>query len=95
MEILKGFVTAFHTLSIIPVPGKDADKFSSALYSFVLVGFLLGSIQYGIIYGIYRLIGGQWPEIVAVVVVIMGILLTRGMHLDGLADFADGFLGWV
>ncbi len=93
MEPIKGIITAFRTLSIIPVPGKDAKDFSNALYGFTIVGALLGLIFFGLITGFYETIGNQWPEGLALVIVVGGILLTRGMHLDGLADFADGFWG--
>ncbi|MCG8335649.1 MAG: adenosylcobinamide-GDP ribazoletransferase [Proteobacteria bacterium] len=93
MELIRGFITAFRTLSIIPVPGKDSANFSNALYGFSFVGGVLGAIQFGIVTGFYRLTGNQWPEGLALILVVVGILLTRGMHLDGLADFADGFWG--
>jgi adenosylcobinamide-GDP ribazoletransferase len=93
MEPFKGLVTAFRTLSILPVPGKDAEDYSSALNGFVWVGLVLGTLLYVLAFGLYRLIGNQWSEGLALVVVVGGVLLTRGFHLDGLADFADGFWG--
>jgi adenosylcobinamide-GDP ribazoletransferase len=93
METFRGFITAFRTLSIIPVPGKDSADFSNALYGFSFVGGVLGAIQFGIFTGFYKLAGNQWPEGLALILVLTGLLLTRGMHVDGLADFADGFWG--
>ncbi len=91
--MLKGLITAVRTLTIIPVPGDDAHDFSSSLYGFAWVGLLLG----GLLYGIARLLqigmGAPWPEAAAFLLLLAGIALTRGLHLDGLADCADGFLG--
>ncbi|MBU2510793.1 adenosylcobinamide-GDP ribazoletransferase [bacterium] len=91
--MLNGLTTAFRTLSIIPVPGKDADNFSDALYGFVIVGGALGGLVWLEGFFMRLVIGNQWPEGVAFVLLVTGIFLTRGFHLDGVADFADGFWG--
>lgn len=90
---MKGLITAIRTLTIIPVPGKDAEKFSSALYWFSVVGLILGGIQYGVARGFSLLTEGQWPQAGAILIVALGAFLTRAFHLDGMADFADGFWG--
>ncbi|WP_041467559.1 adenosylcobinamide-GDP ribazoletransferase [Chlorobium phaeobacteroides] len=86
----RGLVTALRTLSILPVPGRDAERFSDSLYWFPFAGFLLGVLQAALGYT-----GNTfgWPELSALLVVLGGIALTRGLHADGLADFADGFWG--
>jgi len=85
-----GLVTALRTLSILPVPGREAERFSDSLYWFPITGFLLGVLQAGLGYT-----GNTfgWPELSSLLVVLGGIALTRGLHADGLADFADGFWG--
>ena len=90
--MLNGWITAMRTLTIIPVPGKDARDFSTSLYAFVWVGTLLGGILYGLTL-LLQQVGFEWPEASAFLVVLAGVILTRGFHLDGLADVADGFWG--
>ncbi|HED31299.1 MAG TPA: adenosylcobinamide-GDP ribazoletransferase [Prosthecochloris aestuarii] len=85
-----GLVTAFRTLSVLPVPGKDARDFSRSLYWFPFVGLVLGGIQS---IGAWVGIQAGWPEVGAVLVLIAGLFLTRGIHADGVADLADGFFG--
>ncbi len=93
--MLRGLVTAVRTLSIMPIPGRDADNMASSLPWFPIVGGILGVLLYGFCL-LAELVGLNtgltvWPEGVAFLVVAMGAILTRGIHLDGLADWADGF----
>jgi adenosylcobinamide-GDP ribazoletransferase len=89
--MLRGLITAIRTLTILPVPGKDAERLSAALPWFPIVGLLLGSAFYGlaILPGLLHVT--VWPEGLAMAIVALSIILTRAMHLDGLADCADGF----
>jgi len=91
--MLTGLVTALRTLTVLPVPGRDAEKLSSSLPWFPLIGFLVGGSLYAVARGGAALAPLLWPEATAVIVVLGGALLTRGLHLDGLADCADGFWG--
>jgi len=90
---MNGLITAIRTLTAIPCPGKDADEMSDALPWFPIVGLLLGIALLTIALSIQKITGQNSPEITAIIVVLGGALLTRGMHLDGLADWADGFWG--
>lgn len=87
-----GLVTAFRTLTILPVPGGESDDLASALPWFPLVGLVLG--------GLLALAGCLWMHAVAgwsgggaVLLLIASVLLTRGLHMDGLADWADALGG--
>lgn len=91
--MLNGLVTAMRTLTALPVPGRDAKAMSDALPWFPVVGFLLGAILYALARGAVELTPPFWPQAVGVLVVAGSALLTRGLHLDGLADCADGFGG--
>lgn len=90
---MSGLVTALRTLTVLPVPGRDAKDFSSSLYWFPLVGFLLGLVLAGVVTISEKFTGTVWPEGTAVLLVLLSAVLTRGLHLDGLSDWADGFWG--
>ena len=85
-----GLVTALRTLTVFPVPGKESATFSNSLYWFPVAGLLLGLLQAALAYG--TALSG-WNELAAFMTVFGGLFFTRGIHADGLADVADGFLG--
>ncbi len=85
--MLKNFISAMRTLTAIPVPGKDCEPFEDALYAFPLAGALLGGLLW---------VAAATPlpaAVLAAFLLILQTLLTRGFHLDGIADAADGFGG--
>lgn len=84
-----GLVKAIRTLTILSVPGEEGEDASSALRWFPVVGLLIGLL----LAAVGMLLGDVWPEGVAALIVAAYIVLTRGLHLDGLADWADGFWG--
>ncbi len=93
-----GLTTAIRTLTILPAPGDTSrgdpgGKMASSLPWFPLVGGAIGSILLGLMLLIDKLAPGHWPGGAAAAVVIAGVVLTGALHLDGLADWADGFGG--
>ena len=85
---MTGFITAIRTLTIIPVSGRESEKLSSSLAWFPVVGLLLGLLLFG--FGtLWNLLVEDWPGGGAILVLLADIYLTRGLHLDGLADWAD------
>ncbi len=88
---MKKLVCAIGLLTRIPVrAAADAETAGKAAYWFPLVGALIGCIYAGVAWlGMLRLP----PAAVAVLVVITEALLTGALHMDGLADTADGFGG--
>jgi len=89
----RALVTALRTLTILPVKGREAGDVADALRWFPVVGLLLGLLLWGVARGVSALAPGGWPAGAALAVVVADVLLTRGFHLDGLADWADGFWG--
>jgi adenosylcobinamide-GDP ribazoletransferase len=91
--MISGLITAIRTLTIIPVPGKDSRNLASSLPWFPVVGLLIGGILYACAVA-PGLVGAEvWPQAIAALLLVFGVLLTRAIHLDGLADWADGFGG--
>jgi adenosylcobinamide-GDP ribazoletransferase len=90
---MRGLITAIRTLSVIPVRGRDAEHFSDSLLWFPLVGMLLGALLWATGLAWIRAVGTEWPGGGAMTLVVAEILLTRALHLDGLADWADAVGG--
>lgn len=85
-----GLRLAFGTLSVLPVgvPYVDRAVAGRAMAAAPLVGLVLGGIAAGILAAASY--AGTGPLLAAVLALGSLALLTRGLHLDGLADVADG-----
>ncbi len=88
-----GLATALRFLTILPLPGRaevTEEVLGRATAWFPLAGALIGAI----LAGAGALAGLLWSPFAVRVLVVGGwAALTRGLHLDGLADSADGLLG--
>lgn len=89
------FVRAVSFLTIIPMPSSSTETvnfedFARSFAFFPLVGLLIG-----LICSLFYLLSHQWmPDLLtAVWITTLLTFLTRGLHLDGLADLADGVGG--
>lgn len=91
---IKGLTAAIQTLTSIHIPGREDKDLSSALSWFPIVGLLLGVILWfaGLLWTLLPF--AQWPAGCAMLLIIIDVLLTRGLHLDGLADWADSMGGF-
>jgi adenosylcobinamide-GDP ribazoletransferase len=90
--MIQNILTAFRTLTIIPIPGKDTENFSRSLCFFPLVGALLGFVVLLVCYGAAA-IGFKHPFVLALISMAVATWLTGGLHIDGLGDVADAFGG--
>ena len=74
-------------LTVLPVPRDAAASTRGVLPWAPLVGLVLGGITTGV-----AVLGDRWISAQAGAVLALAVLavLTRGLHLDGLADTADG-----
>jgi cobalamin 5'-phosphate synthase/cobalamin synthase len=90
---MRGVLAALTFLTRLPLPRSlefDAKDIGRSERWFPLVGALVGLIEAGALW----LLAPRLPAAVAAILVLaVDALLTGAMHLDGLADTADGFGG--
>ncbi len=90
---MKYFLVALQFLTIFPCPERDgcsADELSRSALFFPVVGLLLGLILVSVNIVLQPFASAG---LLSVVLVTLLALMTRGLHLDGLADTFDGFGG--
>ncbi|MBZ5525466.1 MAG: adenosylcobinamide-GDP ribazoletransferase [Acidobacteriia bacterium] len=93
-------------LTRIPVPWYRPDapaNLGRATVYFPIVGLGIGALQWGLLWGVIFVAekvanysGHSYtfpPLLLALLIVTMGVAITGAIHLDGLADMADGFGG--
>lgn len=90
--MIRPFLVAVQFLTRLPVrltaPMSEKDVGYSLLY-YPLVGLIIGLI----LVGFGWLLSGMPPQVSSALLVTAWILLTGGLHLDGLADSADAWIG--
>lgn len=85
-----GLLAALGLFSVLPVPPHARHPAAGVLRWLPVVGLLLGSLAYLPALAVWRGAGEGSPLLGAALVVTALALLTRGLHLDGTADLADG-----
>lgn len=89
---IRAFLFALQFLSRIPIPTiaapDPADQSRAALY-YPLVGLLIGLLLVLMAY----LFKHSEPLLVAAMMVVFWVVVTGALHIDGLADSADAWLG--
>lgn len=92
--MIKNFITALQFLTIITVRKDhevaEGDLAKSVVY-FPLVGFLIGVLLVNAdkLFALIAL-----PQTIATfLLIILSVLITRALHIDGLADTLDGLMG--
>jgi len=89
---MKHFLIALQILTNIPVTVPDrisSEDFGKSLAYFPIVGLMIGISLYCLSLG-NRII--PYP-VLLMIIITAEILITAGLHLDGLADTCDGFYG--
>jgi len=93
MPPVKGFIAAIKLLTVFPIDTRNripAGSMGWTLCCFPAIGLLLG----GICAAVLRVGMGLFPAAVASALSVFALALcTGGLHLDGLADTADGLFG--
>lgn len=87
---LPGLRFAFGTLTVLPVRVSrwDREAARAGMLCAPLAGLVVGAAAAAV--GVLLLWGGAGPLLAAVGSAAVPAVLTRGLHLDGLADTADG-----
>jgi adenosylcobinamide-GDP ribazoletransferase len=89
-RLLDGLRLALTTFTVAPVRAGRVDRATAgvAMALAPLIGGLLGAVLAGI--GLAARVAGASPLLTAALTVALGVLFTRALHLDGLADTVDG-----
>ena len=92
MVIFRDMITAVRYLTRLPVPAVpySPDSLARAATLFPVVGLLIGAGGAGLN---KLLTGHATRDVVAIVLLTYFVVITGGLHEDGLADAADGFGG--
>lgn len=91
-RVMKGLLVAIGFLTRIPVPSRvhaDARARAQSLAWYPLVGAIVGAV----LCGLGWLLPDTKPLLVAAVLLVAWVLVTGALHLDGLADSADAWIG--
>ena len=87
---------AFAFLTVIPVRFRDGEvtdaDLAASRFAYPIVGVTLGLVLAALSEGLRRL--GADPALTAFLLVAAGVGLSGALHLDGLADTADGLFLW-
>lgn len=87
---MKALAEALRFLSIIPIPGKPPVETSRVLACYPWAGLIIGIITAVAAWAGSWILGAAGTAVLAVTI---RIAVTGGLHMDGLADLADGFGG--
>lgn len=91
--MLTEFFVALQFLTVIRIRTTlpfDEDTLGRAGAYFPIVGVLIGSVVWMLDHGLSLFLP---PALSTVLIILALIILSRGLHLDGLADSADGLFG--
>lgn len=90
-KYINDFLLMLQFLTRIPINKNlncEYENFKRGALFLPIIGGIIGGIQWAIY---YLLIKALPLNIVVVIVILAGILLTGGLHVDGLGDTCDGF----
>lgn len=90
--MMQAFLVALQFLTRLPVRLKtlpDDKTIGFSIVFYPLVGTILGAL----LFGFAELLSGTSSLIAATLMITAWVLLTGGLHLDGLADSADAWVG--
>ena len=91
--MIRAFALALQLLTRLPVPltgsPPQPQEMGLSVLFFPVVGFMIGAILAGLHAALWLID----PGVLAGLILAVWVLLTGGLHLDGLADTADAWIG--
>ncbi len=91
--MIRALILALQLLTRLPVPASETPPqpkdFGMSVLFFPLIGLLIG----GLLASLHTVLWLIDPGVLAAVLLTIWVLLTGGLHLDGLADTADAWIG--
>jgi adenosylcobinamide-GDP ribazoletransferase len=94
--LLKSFFIAQTFLTRIPTPKideMDGEEVSYSLLYYPVIGFFIGLFLILIASLLSNSVGVEAYNVVAAIIITLWVFITGALHLDGLADSADGLVG--
>lgn len=92
---MKGLILLFRFMTRLPIgfdPKFDSDELGKGMRFFPVVGMVIGLVLFAAFWLLGYVIYS--PMVMAVLLVIIEVILTGGLHLDGLADTFDGIFSY-
>ena len=92
---MKGLILLFRFMTRLPIgfdPKFDSDELGKGMRFFPVVGMVIGLVLFAAFWLLGYIIYS--PMVMAVLLVIIEVVLTGGLHLDGLADTFDGIFSY-
>ncbi|GKX32058.1 adenosylcobinamide-GDP ribazoletransferase [Vallitalea longa] len=90
---MKGFILMLTFLTRIPIRYKfdfNSDDFIKGIKYMPLIGLIIGGILFPIRHFGDKLV----PMILSLLIILVYLIVTGGLHLDGLADVSDGIFSY-
>lgn len=91
--MIRAFALALQLLTRLPIPSSGAaprpEQLGRSVLWFPVVGLLIGALLAGLHLALGRIDFG----VLAALLLAVWVLVTGGLHLDGLADSADAWIG--
>jgi adenosylcobinamide-GDP ribazoletransferase len=91
--MIRAFALALQLLTRLPVPSSSLpprpEELGLSVLFFPVVGLIIGALLAGLHTALWLID----PGVLAALVLATWVLLTGGLHLDGLADTADAWIG--